>query len=501
MNQITPQDQAALKELQPLIERNIDLIIDGFYGHVLRFPDMVKIISKAGTTIDNLKKTNPSYLRELVRGEFDQQYFDSRQKIGVIHARINLDPIWFFSSMSSYYQSIIPLIVKQYRFNPGKLSKVMLAFQKALNLDQELIIEAYTSGITQELNLIVSDTVSAGHGLSDASAVVRTSASEIGSGTVQIAQAAESIAREATSQAEIASSARDVMDKVLEGTSAALEARSRQKIALDKFETFIHEVANSVMETAKHASTYETVREQLVVLDRLAETATDAQEQIAQMSSYSSEIGRIVGSIQAISEQTNLLALNAAIEAARAGEHGRGFAVVADEVRKLAEQAATAAQEIAQLVATVQSGTDSTHKAIEKTVSDVKSTSEVTRNSADALKMINNTSAVAKQKTEELVEALRLVLGIATETTKILADNGDRINSAHNSITAMERIACDNGAVSQELAAATEELSAQAQELSNSSANLDAQIDVIRRVGQRAKSASKRLHSSFENAA
>jgi len=130
------------------------------------------------------------------------------------------------------------------------------------------------------------------------------------------------------------------------------------------------------------------VADTLVAIKDISEVIHRAEDVINGLGKSSEKIGSIIEVIDDIAEQTNLLALNAAIEAARAGEHGKGFAVVADEVRKLAERTATATKEISELIKGIQGETSQAIKAIEVGTQKVEHGSKLSDEAGKAIEKI-----------------------------------------------------------------------------------------------------------------
>lgn len=150
------------------------------------------------------------------------------------------------------------------------------------------------------------------------------------------------------------------------------------------------DVSQSSLETTNEAKDgYEMIQEAVQQMNSISGTVTETSDTVKHLNNRSKEIGKITGLITEIASQTNLLALNAAIEAARAGEHGKGFAVVADEVRKLANQSADFSSEITGLIQTIQSDTVSSEESMKKVIVEVNEGLRIVQDTGDIFGKIN----------------------------------------------------------------------------------------------------------------
>lgn len=188
---------------------------------------------------------------------------------------------------------------------------------------------------------------------------------------------------------------------------------------------------------------------------------------IESLGAQSQKIGTIVDTIAAISDQTNLLALNAAIEAARAGEHGRGFAVVADEVRKLAEQSQGAAAEIAQLIVAIQHDTENAVTAMHDGVGQVTGGTQAVGDAGKSFTNISTMVGGIAQKAMLMDQDVgTLVAGVDNITASVekINDMSRKVSDEAQTVSAATE---EQTASMHEIAAASRKLAEQAQDLQN----------------------------------
>jgi methyl-accepting chemotaxis protein len=287
---------------------------------------------------------------------------------------------------------------------------------------------------TGQTGAVVQQVSQALQGVAAGAADTDRSARDTNTAVAQLGAAIEGIARGAVDQARqvqetsaTASRMATGVDKVARDAESVAEASQR---------------ARASAERGAHA-----VRETVSDMSEIKAVVASAAEKVQDLGRLGQKIGSVVETIDDIAEQTNLLALNAAIEAARAGEHGRGFAVVADEVRKLAERSGRETKQISELILEVQSGTQDAVKAM-----------------GEGATKIEQGSIRADQAGQALNDILIAVEGTVSQVTAIAAAAQEMTSAARSVEDAMVSIS----AVVEENTAATEQMAAQAAQVTSS---------------------------------
>jgi methyl-accepting chemotaxis protein len=378
-------------------------------------------------------------------------------------------------------QSVNDLTITVDGLYKGELDKLKLAVNKST--------ESRT-GVVVKLRQITKE-------LLDASRQLTIASDQAGNATRQIATSSQQVARGAAEQASALQETLKAVEQLSRAIDQIAKGAQEQAQMIEKNVGVVSQISSAVTQVASSAQQAshgaretsesaqkgaEMSRETVKGMENIKRTMDAASVKVNGLGERSKEIGKIVAAIDDIADQTNLLALNAAVEAARAGEQGRGFAVVADEVRKLAERSQEATKEIADLIGGIQGGVNDTVAAMEKGVREVDSGYELANKAGQSLEdillranemgvQVEQISSAAEELTAMSSEMVKLsdnISAIVEENTAATGEMAATAKQVSKSVEEVAGVAEENSAATEEVSAAAEEISAQVQQVVSS---------------------------------
>lgn len=326
--------------------------------------------------------------------------------------------------------------------------------------------------------------------------------------TVQVGEVIQQMAQGAVQQTEGVARAVGIVEQVSQAIDGVAQGAQEQAAATAETSTITARIVSVVDAVSKNAQSgatdaakaaqnatigAEVIEKTIRGMENIKTRVGVSAERVREMGSRSGQIESIVETIDDIASQTNLLALNAAIEAARAGEHGKGFAVVADEVRKLAEKSALATREISSLVKDIQQTTAAAVKAMDEGAQEVETGVASAAQAKQALTdILHNVQTVSGQMAEisvtvgqaggasfALTDAMERVSAVVEENTAATEEMAAGSAEVMTSIEEVANISRENSAAAQEVNAAAEEMSAQAQMVNISAQSVKEMADQL----------------------
>ena len=355
--QVTSRDVECLRRLAPYFDKYAEAITERHYELLFRLPEMKSLIEQHSTR-KRLTETFIIYLRSIPHIAFDGEYVRTRERIGQVHSRIQLEPEWFLASFLRVYEFLVPLIVKDFR--AGEAAQMTLALHRILMLDAQIVLEAYQAAYEFRIMDSNSQTMEMLIQMDGIHLLLQSADNSIHD-ALRIQSAAEQLTssiEEVSSQTTDAATTTDCMVSALQENKAIVEQ------TIQGFE-------------------------------EMTEMFRDTRDRFEHLQQSIQDLSDVVQLIDSVADQTHLLALNASIEAARAGEEGRGFAVVAGEVRKLSEQTKRSVHNVYEVIGNIQTLATSVQERTNKMSDQMEVQHDKNRSAFDQLEqMMHSVSEV-----------------------------------------------------------------------------------------------------------
>jgi methyl-accepting chemotaxis protein len=432
---LTDADCELLRQFKPVIEKNADMIVNKFYENLSRYPELNNIIEFAGSTIERLKITQKRYLLEIFDGKFDAAYFENQLKIGVIHKKIGLTPRWYLGGYSIYLQLINPLIMRKYWYSQSKALALQAAFNKVISIDAQLAIDTYTYALLEDVKHVSLSKQE----IEDKIALYKAFIAKVSEGDltqqlpitgdddlaslgVQINSMVSSLSQMTRHITGVGQNLSENIARLNSTILSQSSGASQQASAVNETTTTLEEIKATSQQTQTKAQTLGQVAENIrmegehgiIAVQQVIKSMGEIREQvntisqtILMLSEKTQQIGNITTVIANLTQQSKMLALNASIEAAKAGDAGKGFAVVAAEVRDLAEQSQQSTEQVHKILRDIQLATDRAVMATEQGTKGVDQGEELVKNTGSIMEKLNRVINESVTASQQIVAAVR----------------------------------------------------------------------------------------------
>ncbi len=453
----------AINRVYPILLEAVGPGLDALYAKAVNVPHLAANFRDA-EHIAAAKETQGNHWVTVGQAKFDETYIQKATTIGEIHARIDLEPRWYIGGYALVMEQLIIAMVdakwndiRKKKTTPKETSLEFSSVIKAAMLDMDYVITVYLDKLEDERKAVEAEKTLADEQQSQALGILSDGLNYLAQGDLQ-KQLPDDLPEEFQEMTKNYNSALQSLSKTLcrtQRTSASivkssaeiaqsseeLSSRSTQQASsLKQSSKTIDDLAKSVEETAQTAQNAAQVTEKTTNnVTNAGDIVTNAVEAMDKIKQSSEEISSIIGMIDQIAFQTNLLALNAGVEAARAGDAGRSFAVVAQEVRQLAQRCTTAAKEISELIAISRDQVE------------------------DGVRIVGSTGEILDQITENVGE----VAGLVEDISKNTSEQSSRLGEINTAISEIEKITEQNVQMADETMKNTSDLSEEADKLAN----------------------------------